>query len=419
MNYSQCIKWLFNQLPFYQNQGTKAYKKGLDRIEVLCEKLGNPQKELEIIHVGGTNGKGSTCHMLASILQESGYKVGLFTSPHMIDLRERIRINGKWIEKEFIINFINNNKNFFEELKPSFFELNTALGFYYFKEKKVDLAIIEVGLGGRLDSTNIIQSPFLSIITQIGYDHIDVLGDSLEQIAFEKAGIIKTDKPVLIGPCLKKLTDIFKKEADKKSAFIYFAPLLHDEKLYKSPLLGNYQKINQSIVLCAVKVLKNLGLKISNENLIKGFKNVIKNTHLVGRWQILNQKPKIIADSAHNEDGIKFVSNQLNQEKFSKLHLILGFVKEKDILKLLSFFPKEAHYYFTNLNVIRGLPIDEIKILVEKKYEHLSFHKNLKEAFKEVLKKAALEDLIFIGGSTFLVSEILEKQKKFFSDFNI
>ncbi|WGH26244.1 MAG: bifunctional folylpolyglutamate synthase/dihydrofolate synthase [Candidatus Bostrichicola ureolyticus] len=397
MNYIQIVKWIFDKL--YKN---KKYNTGLHRIYSLCEYLKHPQKQFKSIHIGGTNGKGSTSHMLSSILQESGYKVGLFTSPHLKDLRERIRYNGNMIEKEFIISFINKYKNILEYF--SFFEIMTVLGFYYFKEKKVDIAIIEVGMGGRLDSTNII-SPIISIVTNISFDHIKSLGSNLEKIAYEKAGIIKPYTQVIIGEYSNKTKFIFQEIAKNKNATISFVNS-NNYEIYNTDLKGNYQILNQKTVLKTIEILSNLGIKVSKNDLKNGFKNVINNTHLQGRWQILGNSPKIICDVGHNESGIKILVRQLKQEKYKNLHLVLGFVKEKDIQKILSCFPKKALYYFCQPNIYRKFPIQEIKELT-KSYKDTQYFDTVIEAFDMAKIRSKNEDLIFIGGSTFVVSEIL------------
>ncbi|WGH26762.1 MAG: bifunctional folylpolyglutamate synthase/dihydrofolate synthase [Candidatus Bostrichicola ureolyticus] len=400
MNYIEIVKWIFDKLPYKQN---KKYKYGLHRIFSLCEYLKHPQKQFKSIHIGGTNGKGSTSHMLSSILQESGYKVGLFTSPHLKDFRERIRYNGNMIEKEFIISFIKKYKNILEYF--SFFEIITALGFYYFKEKKVEIAIIEVGMGGRLDSTNIIL-PIISIITNISFDHIKYLGKNLSKIAYEKAGIIKPYTPLVIGQYSHKTKLIFKKIAKNKKAPITFVNSNSYFNKYKTDLKGNYQIFNQKTVVKTIDILSKLGIKVSKYDLKNGFKNVIYNTNIQGRWQILRYNPKIICDVGHNESGIKILVMQLKQEFYKKLHLVLGFVKEKNIHKMLSFFPKNALYYFCQPNIDRKFTIKEIKEIT-KDYKSAQYFDTVIEAFDIARLKATNEDLIFVGGSTFVVAEIL------------
>lgn len=405
MNYYDSIKWIFSRLPMFKKTSFNYFKPKpiLFRIQYLCSYLGNPQNYFKSIHVAGTNGKGSTCHMLSSILQESGYKVGLFTSPHLKDFRERIRFNGKLIEKDFITQFINLNKFFLEKGNFLFFEINTALAFEYFKSKNVDIAIVEVGLGGRKDSTNIIL-PIISIITNISFDHMKCLGKSLEEIAYEKAGIIKYNTPVVIGQYLNKTKSVFKKIAKEKNAKIYFSE--KKKKLYNIPLHGDYQIFNQSTVLTSVDILVSMGIRISNKNLKKGLENVIINTPLQGRWQILQFSPKIICDIAHNEDSIRIVFKQLKKITYNSLHLVLGFVKEKDIIKILSLLPKEAFYYFCQPSIERKFTIDNLKKLT-KGYKNSFYFYTVNQAFYMAKKKAKKEDVIFIFGSAFVVSEII------------
>ncbi|WP_185861138.1 bifunctional folylpolyglutamate synthase/dihydrofolate synthase [Blattabacterium cuenoti] len=412
MNYTKTIQWIFDRLPIYQKIGLKSYKPGLERIQNFCSYLGNPQNYFKSIHVGGTNGKGSTVHMLSSILQEEKYKIGLFTSPHLVDFRERITYNGIFIEEDFIVDFINKNKKFIEEKKISFFEMNTALAFQYFKEKKVNIAIIEVGMGGRLDSTNLII-PEISVITNISLDHTETLGNNPFKIALEKAGIIKKNVTVIIGRKISKhIRLFFLKEALKKNAPIYFSIKSEKDFQYKMPFQANYQNLNRSIVLKIINILHHRkNIIISNESIKKGFKNVIKNTSFKGRWHILQKKrPKIICDIAHNEEGIYLINKQLKKESYDELHLILGFVKEKKVDQLLRYFPIESFYYFCQPNIDRKYSIHNLKKLVNKIFKNrkkINFFTSVKEAFLHAKNKANDNDLIFISGSTFVVSEIL------------
>ncbi|WP_185856622.1 bifunctional folylpolyglutamate synthase/dihydrofolate synthase [Blattabacterium cuenoti] len=419
MNYTETVQWIFKRLPIYQKTGLKSYKPGLNRIQNFCSHLGDPQNFFPSIHVGGTNGKGSTVHMLSSILQEEKYKIGIFTSPHLIDFRERITCNGVLIEEDFIVNFVNKNKKFIEKEKTSFFEMNTALAFQYFKEKKVDIAIIEVGMGGRLDSTNLI-TPKISIITNISLDHTETLGNNQLKIALEKAGIIKKNVSIIIGRKIsKKVRYLFLQEAFKKNSPIYFSVKTKEDSQYKIPFKADYQKLNRSIVLKTISILHSRkNIIVSNQSIKKGLENVIKNTNFKGRWHILQKKnPKIICDIAHNKEGIYMISNQLKKESYEKLHLILGFVKEKKVDQLLKYFPVESFYYFCQPSIDRKYPIHDLSILVSKifkNHEKINFFPSVKKAFLSAKNQANKNDLILISGSTFVVSEILLYYKNFF-----
>lgn len=420
MNYTETVKWIFKRLPIYQKTGLRSYKPGLKRIQNFCSYLGNPQNFFKSIHVGGTNGKGSTVHMLSSILQEEKYKIGLFTSPHLIDFRERITCNGMLIEENFIVDFINENKKFIEKEQISFFEMNTALAFKYFQEKKVNIAIVEVGMGGRLDSTNLII-PEISIITNISIDHTEILGKSKLKIALEKAGIIKNNVSVIIGRKISKnVRFLFLQEALKKNAPIYFTVKSKKDSQYKMPFKANYQNFNRSVVLKTVNVLRyRKNIIVSNQSIKKGLKNVIKNTNFKGRWHILQEKnPKIICDTAHNQEGIFIINKQLKKESYEKLHLVLGFVREKKVDKLLKYFPVESFYYFCQPDIDRKYPIHDLIILVHKMFknhENINFFTSVKKAFLCAKNKAKKNDLILISGSTFVVSEILLFYENFFS----
>lgn len=402
MNDNNDIKWILKFFPMYQKEGIKAYSHGLKNIIELSEYMGNPQTFFKSIHIAGTNGKGSTSHMLASILQESKYRVGLFTSPHFNDFSERIQYNGIYIDKKFIIYFIKKYKNFLQKKKYSFFEIITILAFLYFKNKNVDIAIIEVGMGGIFDSTNII-SPIISIITHIGWDHTDILGNTLNKIAYQKAGIIKYNTPVIIGPNVSGTEEIFIKVAKKKNANIF----LCEKNILNEKKIGYSQFLNKNTVLKTIEILKKLNFIISDKNFNNGLKNIVKNTNFFGRWHILNRYPKIICDIAHNEDSIKSVIEQLHYESYKNLHIILGFVKGKEILKILSFFPKKANYYFCQPNISRAFSIKKIKTLTNKYYNNAKYFNSVLEAFTAAKKKSCKEDLIFIGGSTFVVAEVL------------
>ncbi len=419
MNYTETVQWIFKRLPIYQKTGLKSYKPGLKRIRNFCSHLGDPQNYFPSIHVGGTNGKGSTVHMLSSILQEEKYKIGIFTSPHLIDFRERITYNSILIEKDFIVNFVNENKKFIEKEKVSFFEMNTALAFQYFKEKKVDIAIIEVGMGGRLDSTNLI-TPEISIITNISLDHTETLGKNQLKIALEKAGIIKKNVSVIIGRKIsKKVRFLFFQEALKKNSPIYFSVKTKKDSQYKMPFKADYQDFNRSVVLKTISILHyRKNIIVSNQSIKKGLENVIKNTKFKGRWHILQEKePKIICDIAHNEKGIYMISNQLKKESYEKLHLVLGFVKEKKVDQLLKYFPVKSFYYFCQPSIDRKYSVHDLSILVSdifKNHERINFFSSVKKAFLFAKSKANKNDLILISGSTFVVSEILLYYKNFF-----
>lgn len=404
MTYKETLNWLFNQLPMFQNVGASAYKKDLTNTLLLVNHLGNPQQNFKSIHVAGTNGKGSTSSMIASVLMEAGYKVGLYTSPHLKDFRERITINGKQITREYVKNFVSNNKAFFESTQLSFFEMTVGLAFQYFSDKKVDIAIIEVGMGGRLDSTNVI-TPLLSVITNIGKDHTQFLGDTFEKIAFEKAGIIKQNIPVVIGEYTSETKPVFLEIAQKNNSEIHFA---QDEKHpdYPCGLLGDYQIKNKKTVIEAFRNLKS-DLIVTEENIKNGILNVVGNTNLQGRWQILNEKPKVICDTAHNAHGLEIVMNQLKKENFNQLHIVLGVVNDKDLDSVLPLFPKNAKYYFCKPKIQRGL---EAKILKTKANEfelNGNIYKSVSIAYKSALKNCTEKDLIYIGGSTFVVAEII------------
>ena len=405
MNYQDTINWMFQQLPMYQNKGKSAFKKDLSNTIKLSEHLNEPHKRFKSIHVAGTNGKGSTSHMLASILQEAGYKVGLYTSPHLKDFRERIRINGKVISKQFVIGFIKRNKSFFETNKLSFFEMTVGMAFDFFAKKKVDIAVIEVGLGGRLDSTNII-TPELSIITNIGFDHMQFLGDSLEKIANEKAGIIKENVPIVIGETHKKTQNVFKSKAKEQNSNIFFADQSIDEVL-QSDLKGSYQKHNIKTVMQSVSVLRSSDFKISNSNLKHGLLNVTKNTGLKGRWQILGLEPKIVCDTAHNKEGLIHVVQQLKSEIFKKLHIVFGVVNDKDLSSIIPLLPKNASYYFCKPNVQRGLDVKKLQSEFAKNQLFGKAYINVETALNSAKAKADKNDLIYVGGSTFVVAEII------------
>ena len=405
MNYKETINWMFIQLPMYQLQGASAYKKDLTNACLLSNHLGNPEKNLKCIHVAGTNGKGSTSHMLASIFQEAGYNVGLYTSPHLKDFRERIKISGVEISEDFVCDFINTNKAFFEANEMSFFEMTVGLALDYFAKEKVDIAIIEVGMGGRLDATNII-TPLVSVITNIGLDHTQFLGNTLEAIAYEKAGIIKPGIPVVIGEYTPETKPVFLVKAKETRSEIYFASDLIPET-YPSDLIGDYQAHNKKTVVQTISILNSQRtFKISEANIKSGLLKVVKNTGLEGRWQQLGEFPKIICDTAHNKNGLEIVMKQIQKEKFDTLHIVLGVVNDKDLNEILPLFPTDAIYYFCKPNISRGL--DAAILQEEARKNHLlgDTHPSVADAYNKALQTATISDFIYIGGSTFVVAEI-------------
>ena len=405
MNYKDTLRWMFQQLPMYQNKGRSAFKKDLNNTLKLSKHLNNPHLKFKSIHVGGTNGKGSTSHMLASVLQEAGYRVGLYTSPHLKDFRERIKINGSVVGKQFVIGFIKRNKTFLEANNLSFFEMTVGMAFDYFAKQNIDIAIIEVGLGGRLDSTNII-TPKLSIITNIGLDHTQFLGDTLSKIAAEKAGIIKPNIPVVIGETHNETKSVFMKKAESTLSEIYFADQ-DITSVIKSDLKGIYQKHNIKTVIQSVEVLKSMGFNISDLQLSNGLLNVVSNTALLGRWQILGNLPKIICDVAHNKDGLTYVMQQLLSETYTKLHIVFGIVKDKDLDIIIPLLPKEAIYYFCKPNVQRGLEEKQLQAIFAKHQLIGKSYCSVNEALKNANFNAIKSDLIFVGGSTFVVAEVV------------
>ncbi len=389
----------------YQRVGQSAYKADLSATIQLANYLNNPEKNFKTIHVAGTNGKGSTSHMLASVFQEAGYKTGLYTSPHLKDFRERIKINGEMIPKKYVSEFVEKHKLYFTENQLSFFEMTVGLAFDYFRKEKVDIAIVEVGMGGRLDSTNII-TPEVSVITNIGLDHTQFLGDTLEKVAAEKAGIIKEGIPVIVGETLPETKQVFEKMASEKNAEITFAEI-NDSSNYASDLKGNYQQKNIKTVLATLRIFQKRGWNISEENIQKGLLNTIKNTGLMGRWQVSGENPKVICDTGHNKEGLRLVMEQLSKESFKKLHIVLGVVSDKDLASVLPLFPKDAIYYFCKPNIPRGL--DASLLLTQARgfgligEEYISVTK----AYFAALEAAAANDLVFIGGSTFVVAEVV------------
>ena len=419
---------MFNKLPMYQRIGGAAYKVGLDNTIALLDLLDNPHRKFKSVHVAGTNGKGSTSHMLASIFQEAGYKTGLYTSPHLRDFRERIRINGEMIPEDHVVDFIAKHQVEFEKMELSFFEMTVGMAFDYFAKEKVDIAIVEVGMGGRLDSTNLIH-PELSIITNIGLDHVQFLGDTLEKIAVEKAGIIKEGVPVVIGETQAETHQVFEDKAAECHSPIYFADQIFDcdkihiessriqeydiwknNELYleacEIPLMGNYQKKNLTTVICAADLLRE-PFQLQEEHIRSGIANVIRNTHLMGRWQILDTDPLTIADTGHNVDGIREVVCQLAETTYAKLHFVIGMVNDKDIDHVLQLLPHNCEYYFCKANIPRGL---DANILAEKAFElglRGKVYDSVRDAYQSAVNAANFDDIVFIGGSNFVVAEVV------------
>lgn len=402
MTYQETLNWMFAQLPMYQRQGKTAFKKDLTNIVALSKELGSPEKKFKTIHVGGTNGKGSTSHMIASILQEAGYRVGLYTSPHLKNFTERIRINGEEISRDSVVDFVTKNKRFLEEQKLSFFEMTVGMAFDYFAKEEVDIAIIEVGLGGRLDSTNIIV-PEVSIITNIGLDHTQFLGETLPEVAFEKAGIIKDKIPVVIGERQESIEHVFINKALECNSEILFAS--DEESKFKTDLLGEYQLKNVKTAVLTVQQLEKF--VVSEEAIKEGLLKVVKNTSLKGRWQVLQEKPKIICDTAHNKEGLIYTLRQLKKEEYRKLHIVLGMVSDKKLNEILTLFPKKATYYFCKPNIPRGMS----EIFLQEQAKGGNLIGEVFESVNQALEKAKLqsvkEDVIYVGGSTFVVAEIL------------
>ncbi len=403
MTYAETIDYLFKKLPIYQRTGEIAYKADIGNIVKASKILKNPHLNFKSVHIAGTNGKGSTAHMISSVLQEAGYKVGLYTSPHLKDFRERIKINGKMISKEAVVDFVYQYKIDFEKIEMSFFEFTVAMAFNYFSEEEVDIAIIETGLGGRLDSTNIIK-PLVSVITNIGFDHTSLLGNTIEEISNEKAGIIKKNTTVIIGRRQKECEKIFITKAKENNSSITFCS---GKVNYQTDLKGNYQSENVRTTLFSIKEIQKQGFTISEENIKKGLMSVMKNTSLLGRWQILQKEPLIICDSAHNEDGIKEIIKQLNEIDYKELHFILGTVNDKNIDNILGLLPEKARYYFCQANIPRSLEKESLQ--TESKKHGLSgeVYNSVSHALKTAEKNARKEDCIFIGGSTFVVAEII------------
>ena len=405
MTYSETLNYLFSQLPMYQREGKSAYKANLDNTLRLDNYLGHPHQSFKSIHIGGTNGKGSSSHMIASVLQEAGYKVGLYTSPHLKDFRERIKINGQEIPENFVCSFVEKNKAKFEDWNLSFFEWTVGLCFEYFKSEKVDIAIIEVGLGGRLDSTNIID-PLMCLITNIGLDHQQFLGNTKQAIAKEKAGIIKHRVPIVISETQPEVSTIFIEKAAEVNAPILFADQTINI-LYRSDLIGTNQPHNQKGILALLPLLKKQNFKITDQNIRNGLQKVSLNTGLKGRWQTLQINPTIICDTAHNAEGLSYVIKQLLDIPKNELHLILGFVNDKNVTEILNQFPKDAQYYLCQPKIPRALPIKDLNFIAKRIGINYKTYSTVIEALSAAKVNAKKDDLIFVGGSTFVVAEVV------------
>lgn len=402
-NYDSILTWMLSQLPMYQKKGAQAYRPDLSRMEDFCDHLNQPHKQLKTVHVAGTNGKGSTAHIMASVLQQHGLQVGLYTSPHLKDFRERIKINGKLIDKAFVVDFVQNHRSYFETHSLSFFEMTVGLAFSYFSKNKVDIAVIEVGMGGRLDGTNLIE-PELCLITNIGWDHMQFLGDSLAAIAEEKAGIIKPYTPVVVGLTQGETQAVFKDKARQLKAEIVFADQM-DSTAYESDLKGAYQRQNLQTAVVGLHHLK--GFEPVPEKLEKGLMNVVGNTGIQGRWQVLSDSPKIVADVAHNKEGLQYTLPQIETHSYDQLHLVLGFVKDKAVDEILRLFPHEAQYYLSAPQIPRAMPIDDLERIAKDLNLHYQIFPTVEAAFLSAKEQANTDDFIYVGGSTFVVAEIL------------
>jgi dihydrofolate synthase/folylpolyglutamate synthase len=427
VTYAETLDFLYTKLPMFSRVGSSAFKKDLTNTIILLEHLENPHQKFKSIHVGGTNGKGSVSHMMASVLQTAGYKTGLYTSPHIHDFRERIKINGVLADEFFVIEFVEKISGLIDQVKPSFFEITVAMAFDYFAQKKVDIAVIEVGLGGRLDSTNVID-PVLSVITNIGFDHMNMLGDSLSEIAFEKSGIIKENTPVVVGERNAESDEVFLQAAALHDSDILFAEdiyattnyqwkqnhlivevqnqLIQNDHQFKLDLSGIYQIKNVCTVLSAFDVLYDKGYIIKDDIIKEGLANVVTNTGLTGRWQVIHKEPLIVLEVAHNEDGIQQMLKHLNELTFQNLHIIFGIVKDKEIRAILQLFPPQAKYYFTQADIPRALPASELKSIADKLNLNGDVFTNVNEAMQNALSVAGKEDVIIVCGSIFLIAEV-------------
>ncbi len=406
MTYEEAVEYLFSQLPMFHRIGAAAYKPDIGNISQLSADLDNPHLKFPVVHIAGSNGKGSTSHLIASVLMEAGYKVGLFTSPHLKDYRERIRVNGKKINPSFVTNFVEQSKESWKSIEPSFFEITTALAFHYFTEQKVDIAIIEVGMGGRLDSTNIVQ-PLVTAITSISKDHTQFLGDTHELIAKEKAGIIKQNIPIVLGELPIEAKTEIEKIAQEKDSNIIDSTILNAPK---SALEGSYQLFNERTAFGILQELQKLNWNISEEHIQSGFLRVIENTHLMGRWQVIGNAPLTVAEVAHNEEGISFLSQKIKSLSFKKLHMVIGMVNDKDHSQVLSLLPKEAEYYFVQADIPRALPKEELQIKALEFMLKGNCYPNVHSGLKAAHENSSANDLVIVTGSIFTVAEILPEE---------
>ena len=412
MNYQDTLEYLYNSAPMFQQVGAGAYKEGLENTRALDAHFRHPHEHFHSLHIAGTNGKGSCSHTLAAILQSAGYRVGLYTSPHLVDFRERIRVNGQPISEDYVIRFVEEERAFFEPLSPSFFELTTAMAFKYFADEKVDVAVVEVGLGGRLDCTNIIH-PDLCIITNISLDHTQFLGHTLAQIAGEKAGIIKPGIPVVIGETTPETRPVFCQKAQEEGAPIHWAEEEGHENDYPGlsfELKGLYQEKNRRTLLTALPILKEIGYRLTENDIRQGFAHVVELTGLMGRWQKLQDSPTLICDTGHNTGGIAYIAQQLRAQPYHRLHIVLGMVNDKDIRGVLALLPHEADYYFTQASVKRALPADELARLGTEAGLKGEAFANVPAAVRAAQKRSLPEDFIFVGGSTFVVADLLSNR---------
>ena len=407
MTYQETIDYLFHVTPVFEKVGAGAYKEGLSNTWAMDEHFGHPHRQFKTIHVAGTNGKGSCSHTIAAILQSAGYKVGLYTSPHLVDFRERIRVNGLMVSEEYVIEFVENERAFFEPLHPSFFELTTAMAFKYFAEQHVDIAVIEVGLGGRLDCTNII-TPVLSIITNISFDHTQFLGNTLAEIAAEKAGIIKQGVPVVVGETTPETLPVFEAKAQEVHAPLHLAEQYEPDCDYDFELKGSYQDKNKRTILCAMHCLQEL-LEMDDVHgaIAQGMAHVCELTGLVGRWQTLRQQPLVVCDTGHNVGGWTYLSEQIKAQKCRQLRIVFGMVDDKDINTVMEMLPKDAVYYFTQASTHRAIPVGKVMEYATSHGLHGNGFNNVKDAYHQALQDASTEDFIFVGGSSYVVADLL------------
>ncbi len=404
MNYSETLEYLFTQLPMYQRTGQAAYKADLSNTIKICTLLGNPENKFRSIHIAGTNGKGSTSHFIASILQESGYRVGLYTSPHLLDFRERIKINGEMISEDYVVDFVQRNLKIFDEVQPSFFEWTVGLAFEYFAQKKVDLAVIETGLGGRLDSTNVI-TPLLSVITNIGLDHTQFLGNTLQLVAREKAGIIKPEIPVIIGETQEEVSHVFLDKARESNSKILFAD--QQPKILDVSDFVNYQQKNIQTATQAILLLSPYNFEITSDNIRKGIYNMTGNTGLRGRWEILQQNPLVVADTAHNKEGLTYTMQQIKRQSFNNLRIVFGMVNDKSPQGILELLPKDAQYYLCQPSIQRAMEVEELKEFFDSNAFKSKVFSSVKEALNAAVTDSQADDMVYVGGSTFVVADAL------------